>query len=43
MVTMVVSLSKGPKGLGSAIDAGRPKKERGFYASCESCASFSVL
>src|SRR5256885_6030966 len=37
MVTMIVSLS-----LQRATAKGPPKKERGFYATYESCASFST-
>src|SRR5256885_6005192 len=37
MVTMIVSLS-----VQRASATGPPKKERGFYATCKSCASFSL-
>src|ERR1700730_10083383 len=37
MLTMIVSLS-----FRRAAAKGPPKKERGFYATCESCASFST-
>src|SRR4030088_503628 len=37
MVTMIVSLS-----FQRVTASGPPKKERGFYATCKSCASFST-